>query len=87
MKWVIKTEHVNDEKRVIGLEVEDEDGTFDANIRWDGSMEIHIRSKTEEGNELCDTIHTSDIDGLIAKLEGLKQVCVDYFDNGNQGKY
>ncbi|MET3697809.1 hypothetical protein SAMN05877753_104316 [Bacillus oleivorans] len=84
MKWVIKTKHLNDEKRVIGLEVEDEDGTFDANIRWDGSMEIHLHSKTEEGNELNDTIHTSDIDGLISKLEGLKQVCIDYFDNWNE---
>jgi hypothetical protein len=81
MNWNIKTIHLNDEKTVIGLEVEDEDGTFDANIRWDGSMEIHIQSITEEDNKLNDVIHTSDIDGLISKLEGLRNVCLDHFVN------
>ncbi|HZG71511.1 MAG TPA: hypothetical protein VEY51_08225 [Chondromyces sp.] len=81
MDWIIKSKHLNDEKTVIGLEVADKDGTLDANIRWDGSMEIHIYSVTEEGNKLNDTIHTSDIGGLIAKLEGIKQVYSDYFPN------
>jgi hypothetical protein len=84
MNWIIKSKHLNDENRVIGLEVEDEDGNFDANIRWDGSMEIHMRSITEEDNDLNDTIHTSDIDGLVNKLESLKQVCLDYFVNWNE---
>ena len=30
MNWNIKSIHLNDEKAVIGLEVEDEDGTIDA---------------------------------------------------------
>ncbi|WP_223881986.1 hypothetical protein [Niallia endozanthoxylica] len=66
---------------MIGLEVEDEDGMLDANIRWDGLMEIHLQSITEENNEWKDTIHTYDIDALITKLNGLRQVCFDHFDN------
>lgn len=81
MNWIIKAKHLNDENKVIGLEVEDKEGIFDANLRWDGFMEINIRSKTEENNVLEDTIHTSDINGLITKLSGLRQVCVDHFDN------
>ncbi|MDQ0255662.1 hypothetical protein J2S74_003044 [Evansella vedderi] len=83
MNWIIKAKHLNDEKKVIGLEIEDEDGTFDANIKWDGSMEINIKSRTEENVTLTDTIHTYDIDGLIYKLESLKQTCYDYFDGWN----
>ncbi|KAA9022880.1 hypothetical protein [Niallia endozanthoxylica] len=81
MKWIIKSKHLNDENKVIGLEVEDEEGIFDANLRWDGFMEIHIPSITEENNDLKDTIRTYDIDELITKLSGLRQVCVDHFDN------
>ncbi|GGB53515.1 hypothetical protein [Fictibacillus barbaricus] len=81
MKWVIKSKHLNEEKKIIGLELQDADGSFDANVRWDGAMEIHIHSITEEYNQIADTIHTSDIDGLIAKLQGLKKVCVDYLDD------
>ncbi|WP_047150617.1 hypothetical protein [Aneurinibacillus tyrosinisolvens] len=84
MNWVIKSKHKNEEERTIALELEDQDGTFDANIRWDGCMEIHIRSKTEEDNVLVDTIHTCDIDGLISKLEGLKQACLHYLDDFKQ---
>lgn len=84
MKWNIKAKHLNDEKRVIGLEVEDEDGSFDANIRWDGGMEIHLHSTTEENVEFHDTIHTYDLDGLIEKLQGLRSVCVDYFSDWNE---
>lgn len=80
MKWIIKSEHKNEDDRVIALELEDEDGSFDANVRWDGCMEIHIRSKTEEGFELADTIHTCDLEGLIAKLQGLQQACLAHFD-------
>jgi hypothetical protein len=81
MNWIIKSKHVNGENIVVGLEVEDEEGIIDANIRWDGLMEIHVRSVTEENNELNDTIHTYDIDGLITRLSGLKQVCLDHFEN------
>jgi hypothetical protein len=84
MRWVIKAKHFNDEDRIIGLELEDADGTFDANIRWDGSMEVHIRSITEEDNLVVDTIHTYDIEGLITKLDGLNQLCTDYFDDWKQ---
>lgn len=84
MKWVMKAKHTNEEERVIALELEDEDGTFDANVRWDGCMEIHIRSKTEEDNVLVDTIHTCDIDGLITKMQGLKQACLEYLDDWKQ---
>ncbi|WLD93813.1 hypothetical protein [Alkalihalobacillus sp. AL-G] len=83
MKWVIKSKHVNDEDKVIAVELEDEDGSFNANIRWDGSMEIHIQSLTEENNYLVDTIHTYDLEGLITKLEGLNALCMDYFDDWN----
>ncbi len=81
MKWIIKSKHLNEDEKIIGLELQDEDGTFDANVRWDGSMEIHIHSITEEDNMVVDTIHTSDIDALINKLEGLKEVCMDYLDD------
>jgi len=84
MKWIIKSKHVNDEDHIIGIEVEDEEGMFDANIRWDGYMEIHIQSKTEENNEWKDTIHTYDIDALITKLNGLKQAAIDHIDNWNE---
>lgn len=84
MKWMVKSKHTNEEEQIIALELEDGDGTFDANVRWDGCMEIHIRSKTEEDNILVDTVHTCDIDGLINKLQGLKQVCLDYFDKANE---
>jgi hypothetical protein len=80
MKWTIKARHTNEEEKLVALELEDEDGTFDANVRWDGCMEIHIRSITEEDNVLVDTIHTCDIDGLISKLQGLKETCLDYFE-------
>lgn len=79
MQWIIKSKHLNANKEVIALEVENRDGSLDANIRWDGSMEIHLRSITEENNSLNDSIHTSDINGLITKLEGLKQLFLDHF--------
>ena len=85
MKWILKSMHKNEEERVIALELEDEDGSFDANVRWDGCMEIHIRSKTEEDNVIIDTIHTCDIDGLITKLQGLKQACLDHLDGQETG--
>lgn len=80
MKWVLKSKHKNVEERTIALELQDEDGTFDANVRWDGCMEIHLRSKTEEDNVLVDTIHTCDLEGLITKLQGLQQACFDHFE-------
>ncbi|MCD8511369.1 MAG: hypothetical protein LRY73_16915 [Bacillus sp. (in: Bacteria)] len=80
MKWVIKAKHLNAEKEIVGLEIEDDSGTFDANIKWDGSIQINMKQKTEENAVIVNTIQTYDIDGLITKLESLKQTCRDYFD-------
>lgn len=86
MNWVIKGKHLNADKKLIGLELEDKEGTFDANIRWDGSMEINLKYKTEDQKVLVDTIHTSDIDGLITKLSSLKRTCTDYFEDWSSKK-
>lgn len=85
MKWVIKAKHLNAERKLVGLEVEDDTGTFDANIKWDGSIEINMKSKTEENNVIVNTIQTYDLDGLITKLESLKQTCRDYFEDACSG--
>ncbi|KPC99488.1 hypothetical protein LR69_02330 [Geobacillus sp. BCO2] len=79
MVWVIKTKHENDQGETVGLELESEDGWLDANVRWDGCMEIHLHLVTEEGRELSDTLHTCDLQGLIERLQSLDSVCRSFF--------
>ncbi|MFC4769174.1 hypothetical protein [Effusibacillus consociatus] len=78
--WQVTNQHLGDNGQTVAIELHDPDGWFDANVRWDGCMEIHLHSKTEEGTKLTDTIHTCDIDGLIEKLRDLKQISQEYFD-------
>ncbi|MFL0575044.1 hypothetical protein ACH0BK_29170 [Priestia megaterium] len=81
--WVIKTEHRREGGGTVALELESEDGKFDINVRWDGCMEIHVYSITEESRELEDTFHTCDLNGFIEKLQSLNEVCLDYFGEGS----
>ena len=81
--WVIKAEHRREGGGTVALELESEDGKFDVNVRWDGCMEIHVYSITEESRELEDTFHTCDLNGFIEKLQSLNGVCWDYFGEGS----
>ena len=84
--WVIKTEHKREGGGTAALELESEDGKFDANVRWDGCMEIHVYSITEESRELEATFHTCDLKGFIEKLQSLDGVCADLFDDSSYWK-
>jgi hypothetical protein len=79
--WVVSSEHKTDDGGNAAIELSDEDGSFRANVRWDGCMQVWIHSTTEEGNEQIDTLHTCDLNSLIEKLQELKQACCGRFDN------
>ncbi|PLR83007.1 hypothetical protein CVD25_10130 [Bacillus canaveralius] len=83
--WVIKTEHKRDHGGTAALELESEDGKWDVNARWDGCMEIHVYSITEENRELKDTFHTCDLNGFIDKLQSLNGVLSEFF--GDEESY
>jgi hypothetical protein len=81
--WIIKTKHKGEDGITVALELKSEDGKFDVNVRWDGCMEIHIYSVTEENRELNDTFHTCDLNGFVAKLQSLNGVCAEFFGKGS----
>jgi hypothetical protein len=81
--WVIKTEHKNGDGGTAALELETEDGRFDVNVRWDGCMEIHVYSVTEEDRKLHDTLHTCDLKGLIERMQEIDGICHEFFDEGS----
>ncbi|AJY75454.1 hypothetical protein [Paenibacillus beijingensis] len=82
--WIIKTEHQrNEDGGTVALELESDDKLLDVNVRWDGCMEIHVYSITEENRQLKDTFHTCDIKGFIDALHSLDRVCQDYFGEGS----
>lgn len=83
MNWIIKTEHKRDDGGTVALELETEDRQFDVNVRWDGCMEIHVYSTTEENRTLADTFHTCDLNGFIESLQSLSAVCLQYFEEGS----
>jgi hypothetical protein len=86
--WTIKARHLRDaDGGTAALELETEDGRLDVNVRWDGCMEIHVYSVSEENRELSDTFHTCDLNGLIETLTSLDQVCRDYFGEGSYWKH
>jgi hypothetical protein len=84
--WIIKTQHKNEDGATVALELESEDGQFDVNVRWDGCMEVHVYSVTEENRELHDTFHTCDVKGFIEKLQSLNGVCAEFFGEGSYWK-
>lgn len=69
--WQVTKSHLGENGQPVAIEVEDPDGWLHANVRWDGCMEIHLHTKTEEGNVRRDVIHTCDLPGLIDKLSQL----------------
>ncbi|WP_199620783.1 hypothetical protein [Paenibacillus alkalitolerans] len=83
MLWNIKTKHTREDGGTVALELESADQTFDVNVRWDGCMEIHVYTVTEEDRQLKDTFHTCDIGGFIESLKSLNAVCADYFNEGS----
>lgn len=80
MEWNIKTRHQREDGGTVALELESMDQTFDANVRWDGCMEIHVYTVTEEDRQLNDTIHSCDIVGFIERLQSLSMACAHFFD-------
>lgn len=78
--WNLTNLHVAEDGRVVAVELKNREGWCDANVRWDGCMEIHLRTVTEEGNEQRDTLHTCDLDGLIEQLQELKQISQQFFN-------
>jgi hypothetical protein len=81
--WTIKARHVRDlDGETAALELETGDGRIDVNVRWDGCMEIHVYSVTEENRELSDTFHTCDLVGFTEALQSLNEVCRQFFDKG-----
>jgi hypothetical protein len=82
--WIIKTEHKRDEDGgTAALELETDDKRLDVNVRWDGCIEIHVYSVTDENRELNDTFHTCDLNGFINALQTLNHVCQDHFGAGS----
>jgi hypothetical protein len=79
MNWNIKTKHQREDGGLVALELESMDKTLDVNVRWDGCMEIHIYSVTEENRSIQDTLHTCDIRGLTEIFISLNQVCEEAF--------
>ncbi|WP_052476494.1 hypothetical protein [Cohnella kolymensis] len=81
--WTIKARHVRDvDGGTAALELQTDDRLLDVNVRWDGCMEIHMYSRTEENRELKDMFHTCDLKALIETLTSLDGVCQDYFREG-----
>jgi hypothetical protein len=82
--WTIMAKHVRDANGgTVALELQTKDKLLDVNVRWDGCMEIHVYSLTEENRELKDMFHTCDLKGFIEALSSLDQVCQDYFSEGS----
>jgi hypothetical protein len=82
--WTIKARHVRDaDGGTAALELETADKRLDVDVRWDGCMEIHVYSVTEENRQLSDTFHTCDLKGFIEILSSLDQACQDYFGAGS----
>jgi hypothetical protein len=82
--WTIKARHVRDaDGGTAALELQTEDNRLNVNVRWDGCMEIHVYSVTEENRELQDTFHTCDLVGFVEALQSLNEVCRNYFNEGS----
>ncbi|MGZ6524026.1 MAG: hypothetical protein ACXVDB_02900 [Tumebacillaceae bacterium] len=87
--WEITKQHMGENGATVAVELQDPDGWFDANVRWDGMMELHVYhnvpkgEKNERGDQFIDTLHLADIDGMIRRLEELKAVCQHLFDFRN----
>lgn len=61
------------------MELESMDRQFDVNVRWDGCLELHAYSVTEENREIHDTFHTCDLRALVEVMQSLEEVCREQF--------
>jgi hypothetical protein len=87
--WEITKEHMGEDGATVAAELQDPDGWFDANVRWDGLMELHVYHNVPKGEQntsgdsFMDTLHLADIDGFIQRLQELQAVCQHLFDFRN----
>lgn len=81
--WEVTQRHQGEDGVLLGLELQDPDGYFDANVRYDGLLELHVYhnvpkgEKNPAGDGHVDTLHLGDLDGFIRRLQELKSVCRD----------
>ncbi|WP_409299860.1 hypothetical protein [Peribacillus sp. SCS-155] len=81
--WIIKTKHQREDGGTAAIELESKDGRFDINARWDGCIEVHVYSVTEENRKLHDTFHTCDLKDFIESLNSLPPVLSEFFEDGS----
>jgi hypothetical protein len=84
--WEVTNQHLGENGETMAVELQDPEGWFDANVRWDGLMEIHLYhnvpkgEQNPEGDQYVDTLHIGDLDGFIGRLQELRQFCQEFFD-------
>jgi len=64
------------EKQDHFLSAKDPDGWYSASVKWDGCIDF-TRYFNEPNGEMKDSIHICDIDDMIARLQALKQLCIE----------
>ena len=73
------------------LKVEDPEGWRSASAKVDGCVQYYRYYNTPKGmdeqndKEMADTIHICDIDEEIARLQELKRLAFNYFEENNAG--
>jgi hypothetical protein len=85
--WEVTKIHRGEDDTTLAIELQDPDGWFDANIRWDGLLELHLyhnvpKGETNpDGDQQIDTLHLADLDAFIDRLRELRQVAQDLLDS------
>lgn len=98
--WEVTKQHLGENGEHVAVELQDPDGWFDVNVRWDGLMELHVYhnvpkgERNERGDQFMDTLHLADLAAFIDRLQELQLICQEMFDfrntwqrDGEEGMY
>lgn len=84
--WEVTRQHLGENGENVAIELQDPNGYFDANVRWDGMIELHVYHNVPKGEKNAggdghiDTLHLADLDDFIVRLQELKEIGQEFFD-------
>lgn len=88
--WEVTNIHQGEDGTNLAVEVQDPDGFFDANVRWDGLLELHVYHNVPKGERNpagdghIDTLHLANLSAFIRRLQELEAICSDLLFTGNK---
>ncbi|TCP54469.1 hypothetical protein EV586_10487 [Tumebacillus sp. BK434] len=84
--WEVTRQHLGENGENVAIELQDPNGYFDANVRRDGMIELHLYHNVPKGETNArgdgyrDTLHLADLEDFIVRLQELKQFAQEFFD-------